>query len=64
MTHFILDASVALAILMDEKSVYAESVALRLENDAIAHVPYLWQLEIRNVMLIKNIGETLGIKIF
>ena len=48
MSLFVLDASVAVAWLLSEKTVSGVDMALvRLENDE-ALVPHLWHLELRN----------------
>jgi predicted nucleic acid-binding protein len=51
MTLFVLDASVALAIIFeDEISAYADAVAVILKQDQ-AVVPLVWPLEIANALL-------------
>lgn len=55
MKHIVLDASVTLALLLNEKHVYAEKILDEyLSLECIAHVPYLWHLEIRNILLLKE----------
>jgi predicted nucleic acid-binding protein len=54
MTAFVLDASVVISFLLQEKAEYAERVFKRhLARGAVAHVPSLWYLEIRNVLFLK-----------
>ena len=48
---FVLDSSVALAMLLpDEHSAAADALASRLAEGSIA-VPTIWHLEVRNAML-------------
>ncbi|MEI6178633.1 MAG: type II toxin-antitoxin system VapC family toxin [Verrucomicrobiota bacterium] len=55
MDTFVLDASTVLAFLLQEGSPNAEAVFLKhLSRGAIAHVPTLWHLEIRNVLFLKE----------
>ena len=52
MTDFVLDASVALAWLLDdEQAPQADNVRARLIRDR-AFVPQLWHLEVRNGLII------------
>ena len=52
MSHFVLDASVAVAWLLSEKTASkAERALSRLEDDE-ALVPHLWHLELRNGLLV------------
>ena len=52
MSHFVLDASIAVAWLLGENTASMAEMALaRLENDA-ALVPHLWHLEVRNCLLV------------
>ena len=52
MTDFVLDASVALAWLLDdEQAPQADNVRARLVRDR-AFVPQLWHLEVRNGLII------------
>lgn len=52
MSLFVLDASVAVAWLLSEKTASkAEQALLRLEEDE-ALVPHLWHLELRNGLLV------------
>ena len=54
MQPFVLDASTVLAFLLQEGSPNADAVFLNhLSLGAIAHVPTLWHLEIRNVLFLK-----------
>ena len=54
MSHFVLDASVAVAWLLSEKTASkAERALLRLEDDE-ALVPHLWHLELRNGLLVAS----------
>ena len=54
MRHFVLDASVAVAWLLSEKTASnAEKALLRLEDDE-ALVPHLWHLELRNGLLVAS----------
>ena len=51
MTHFVLDASVALAWVIDQNpDPYAALVQQRVRAGGRAIVPTLWQLEITNVL--------------
>lgn len=51
MSRFVLDASVALAWVVDEKpDLYAERVQTVLREGMRAVVPALWQLEVANVL--------------
>ena len=57
MSHFVLDASVAVAWLLSEKTASnAEKALLRLEDDE-ALVPHLWHLELRNGLLVASRRE-------
>lgn len=52
MSALVIDASIAAAWLFsDETEPQAEAVLARLAEDS-AHVPQLWHLEIRNVLLV------------
>lgn len=54
MSVFVLDASVALAWLLNEQDASTvEPVLLRLESDE-ALVPELWHLEVRNSLLVAS----------
>ena len=54
MSAFVLDASVALAWLLNEQDAsMVEPVLLRLESDE-ALVPELWHLEVRNSLLVAS----------
>ena len=54
MSHFVLDASVAVAWLLSEKTASkAERALLRLEDEE-ALVPHLWHLELRNGLLVAS----------
>ena len=54
MSVFVLDASVALAWLLNEQDAsMVEPVLLRLESDE-ALVPELWHLEVRNSLLVAS----------
>ena len=51
MTRFVLDASVALAWIVDQNpDPYAESVHRRIQAGARPVVPALWQLEVANTL--------------
>jgi predicted nucleic acid-binding protein len=54
MTAFVLDASIVISLLLQEKAEYSEEVFKKhLARRAVAHVPSLWYLEIRNVLFLK-----------
>lgn len=60
MSLFVLDASVAVAWLLREKTAsIAEMALLRLEEDE-ALVPHLWHLELRNCLLVAARGGRLA----
>jgi predicted nucleic acid-binding protein len=53
--HIVLDASVALALLLNEEHPYAERILEEyLSAECVAHVPYIWHMEIRNILLLKE----------
>ncbi len=53
MTRFVLDASVALAWVVDQNpNPYAESVRQRIQAGAKPVVPALWQLEVANTLVL------------
>ena len=55
MQSFVLDASVVIGFLLQEGSAYADRVFKKhLAAGAVAHVPTLWHLEIRNVLFLKD----------
>ena len=55
MQEFVLDANVVISFLLQEGSAYADGVFKEhLARGAMAHVPTLWHLEIRNVLFLKE----------
>ena len=55
MQGFVRDANVVISFLLQEGSAYADGVFKEhLARGAMAHVPTLWHLEIRNVLLMKE----------
>ena len=60
MESFVLDANVVISFLLQEGSAYADGVFQNhLARGAIAHVPSLWHLEVRNVLFLKERAKKL-----
>lgn len=61
MQSFVLDASVVISFLLQERSVYADGVfEEHLARGAMAHVPSLWHLEIRSVLFLNERAKKLS----
>lgn len=61
MKSFVMDASVVISFLLQENSAYADPIfQTHLANGAVAHVPSLWHLEIRNVLFLKERSKKLA----
>ena len=51
MSVFVLDASVAVALLLREEETPEVAKALKLLENGEVVVPYLWHIEMRNVIV-------------
>ncbi len=54
MKSFVIDANIFLAYVLKEWSEYANTIVEQyLENWCVVHVPLLWHIEVRNILVLK-----------